>query len=104
MATMIVRPAGPETTSRRRRLDSDTPISRLMSTSAEALGLVVRRPRVAFIDARATVREATRLMVEHGLRQVQVRNREGELVGVLAASDLYRWVTDDVNDPDEAHA
>jgi predicted transcriptional regulator len=98
-----------ELETRRRRLDSDTPVSRLMTTSAEALALDVGSARAWAIDAHAidaltTVREATHLMVERGLRQIQVRNQQGEIVGVLAASDLYRWVTDAGDERDAALA
>ena len=77
-----------------RRLEGNTPISRLMTTSADMIALHDGSRRAPSLDALSTVREATHFMVERGVRQIQVRNHEGEIVGVLAASDLYRWVTD----------
>lgn len=85
---------GPWLETTRRRLDSSTPVSRLMTTSAQAAAFHVDVPRVPSVDVLTTVSEAAHLMASRGLRQVQVRNSQGEVVGVLTASDLYRWVTD----------
>jgi CBS domain-containing protein len=75
----------------RKPLDSGLPVSRLMTTAAQAAKLDVRWPRLPSVSALATVREAAHLMARRGLRQVQVRNPRGELVGLLSASDLFRW-------------
>ena len=75
----------------RRPLDSGLAVSRLMTTAAQAAALDVRWPRLPSVSALATVREAAHLMAQRGLRQVQVRNARGEIVGVLSASDLFRW-------------
>jgi CBS domain-containing protein len=88
----------------RRLLDSNVPVSRLMTTSAEARALDVRWPRIPSVSAYATVREAAHLMAACGLRQVQVRSPDGEVVGVLSASDLFRWVAGDPRDADEPEA
>jgi hypothetical protein len=74
------------------RLDGDLPVSALMTTTAEAEALDARAPRRPAVSAFATVREAAHLMAARRLPQVQVRNPSGEIVGVLSASDLFRWV------------
>jgi CBS domain-containing protein len=84
----------------RRLLDSSVPVSRLMTTSAQATALAVQWPRHPSVSAFTTVREAAHLMATCGLPQVQVRNSHGEVVGVLSASDLFRWVAGD--DEEEA--
>jgi len=82
----------------RRLLDSSLPVSRLMTTSAEVAALEVEWPRLPSVSALSTVREAAHLMAACGLPQVQVRNARGEIVGVLSASDLFRWVAGDDED------
>lgn len=72
-------------------LDGDLPVSALMTTSAEAEALDARGPRRPAVSAHATVREAAHLMAARRISQVQVRNPSGEIVGVLSASDLFRW-------------
>jgi CBS domain-containing protein len=88
----------------RRRLDSDTPVSRLMTTSAEADGFELDIPGRPSVHALATVREAAHLMASRGLHQIHVKNTRGEIVGVLTTTDLYRWVTDQGYDDTEGHA
>jgi CBS domain-containing protein len=82
----------------RRLLDSSVPVSRLMTTAAEAAALDIRWPRLPSVSAFATVREAAHLMATCGLPQVQVRDSRGDVVGVLSASDLFRWVAGDEED------
>jgi len=89
---------------RRRRLDSDTPVSRLMMTLAEAATFEVDVPSLPSVHALATVREAAHLMASRGLHQINVKNTRGEIVGVLTTTDLYRWVTDYGYDEAEGHA
>ena len=79
----------------RRLLDSSVPVSRLMTTSAEVAALAVRWPRQPSVSVLSSVREAAHLMAACGLPQVQVHNLRGEVVGVLSASDLFRWVAGD---------
>ena len=94
----------------RKRLDSSTPVSRLMTTSAEAAALEVEVPRLPSVRAFATVSEAAHIMASRGLSQLQVRDSRGAIVGVLTASDLYRWVAYGETRPeydapyDEGHA
>jgi Mg/Co/Ni transporter MgtE len=85
-----------------RRLDGGLPVSRLMTTSAEAAALDARWPRLPSVSAIATVHEAAHLMASRGLRQVQVRGPRGEIVGVLSVSDLFRWVAGGTDDAGEA--
>jgi CBS domain-containing protein len=75
-----------------RGLDSNVPVSKLMTPSARTIHFEIEVARLASVDALATVREAAHLMASRGLLQVQVRDAQGEIVGVLTASDLYRWV------------
>jgi hypothetical protein len=83
----------------RRLLDSGVSVTRLMTTAAEAAALDIRWPRLPSISVLATVRDAAHLMATCGLPQVQVRDARGEVVGVLSASDLFRWVAgDDADD------
>lgn len=82
----------------RGRLDGERPVSDLMTTAAETAALDVTLPLVPSVSALATVREAAHLMASRGLRQVQVRNPRGEIVGVLSTSDLFRWA---VGEPSE---
>ena len=77
---------------RRRLLDGGTLVTRLMTTSAEVAALDIQWPRHPSVSILATVREAAHLMAKCGLHQVQVRNQRGDVVGVLSASDLFRWV------------
>jgi hypothetical protein len=79
----------------RRLLDGNLPVSRLMTTSAEAAALAVMWPRHPSVSVLSTVREAAHVMATCGLQQVGVRNPRGEIVGVLSASDLFRWVAGD---------
>jgi CBS domain-containing protein len=76
----------------RRLLDGSIPVSRLMTTSAEVAALDIEWPRHPSVSVLATVSEAAHVMAACGLHQVQVRNPRGEVVGVLSASDLFRWV------------
>jgi CBS domain-containing protein len=76
----------------RRRLDTSLPVSKLMTPFARRMDLEIEVPRLISVDAFATVREAAHLMASRGLLQVHVRDGFGQLVGVLTASDLYRWV------------
>jgi hypothetical protein len=85
----------------RRLLDSSVPVSRLMTTSAQAAALAVRWPRHPSVSALSTVREAAHLMAACGLPQIQVHNARGEVVGVLSASDLFRWVAGDYEEDEE---
>src|SRR4051812_16473816 len=75
-----------------RDLDSNLPVSKLMTPSARTIHFEIEVAHLASVDALATVREAAHLMASRGLLQVQVRDAQGEIVGVLTASDLYRWV------------
>jgi CBS domain-containing protein len=88
----------------RRRLNSAMPVARLMTAFSGATARDFAWPRVASVSAHATVGEAAHLMARHGLRQVQVRDAHGEVVGVLSASDLYRWVAGALESSDEAGA
>jgi hypothetical protein len=88
----------------RRLLDSSVPVSRLMTTSAQAAALAVRWPHHPSVSVLATVREAAHLMAACGLAQVQVRNPRGEVVGVLSASDLFRWVAGDEEEEEGGRA
>jgi len=74
------------------RLDADRPISKLMTTSAQAAALALTMPRAPAVSAFATVHEVAHLMAAHRLAQVRVRGARGEIVGVVSTSDLYRWV------------
>jgi hypothetical protein len=85
----------------RRLLDSSVPVSRLMTTSAEVAALAVRWPRHPSVSALSTVREAAHLMAACGLPQVQVHDARGEVVGVLSASDLFRWVAGEYEEEEE---
>ena len=76
----------------RRLLDSSTPVSRLMTAATGGAPHEVRWPHLPSVSARATVREAAHVMATCGVHQVQVRDARGEVVGVLAASALFRWV------------
>lgn len=75
-----------------RGLDSNLPVSKLMTPSARTINFQIEVSRLASVDALATIREAAHLMASRGLLQVQVRDAQGALVGVLTATDLYRWV------------
>jgi CBS domain-containing protein len=83
----------------RRLLDSSVPVSRVMTTSAEVAALAGRWPHLPSVSVLTTIREAAHLMATYGSPQVQVRNGRGEIVGVLSASNLFRWVA---GDPDDA--
>jgi CBS domain-containing protein len=87
--------------SQRPRLDSDTPVSRLMhDASPETVALGRGVPSV---HALTTVREATHLMASQGVLHVQVKDTSGQVVGVLTVSDLYRWVTEAAYGQYEGH-
>jgi CBS domain-containing protein len=88
----------------RRRLDTSIPVSKLMTRFARALDLAKDAPQLITVDARTTVREAAHLMVSRGLLQVHVRDVFGTLVGVLTASNLYRWVADAALTPERPEA
>jgi CBS domain-containing protein len=88
----------------RRMLDSSVPVSRLMTTTAEAAALDIKWPRLPSVSAFSTVREAAHLMATCGLPQVQVRSPSGEVVGVLSASDLFRWVAGDDEEEEAGRA
>ena len=93
----------------RRRLDTSVPVSKLMTPFARKIDFEIEVPRLFTVDARATVREAAHLMASRGLLQVHVRDPFGQIVGVLTASDLYRWVADAALTPEpspmeEGHA
>jgi hypothetical protein len=88
----------------RRLLDSNVPVSQLMTTSAQVAALAVQWPRHPSVSVLSTVREAAHLMAACGLPQVQVRNLNGEVVGVLSASDLFRWVAGDEDDEEAGRA
>jgi hypothetical protein len=77
---------------KRRLLDGNMPVSRLMTRSAEAAALAMMWPRQPSVSVLSTVREAAHVMATCGLHQIGVRNTRGEIVGVLSASDLFRWV------------
>jgi CBS domain-containing protein len=79
-------------------LKSDTPVSRLMSTAHVNAELVRGLPSV---HALTSVREATHFMASKGVLQIHVRDTHGDVVGVLTASDLYRWVTEAPTDYEE---
>jgi CBS domain-containing protein len=78
----------------RRRLDTSVPVSKLMTPFARRLELATSTRQLIAVDAGTTVREAAHLMVSRGLLQVHVRDALGGIVGVLTASNLYRWVAD----------
>jgi CBS domain-containing protein len=86
----------------RRRLDTSVPVSKLMTPFARKIDFEIEVPRIISVDALATVREAAHLMASRGLLQVHVRNSVGQIVGVLTASDLYRWVADAALTPEAA--
>jgi CBS domain-containing protein len=96
----------------RRRLDTSVPVSKLMTPFARRLELAADTRQLISVDARTTVREAAHLMVSRGLLQVHVRDAFGNVVGVLTASNLCRWVADAALTPepertgelDEGHA
>jgi CBS domain-containing protein len=90
----------------RRRLDTSVPVSKLMTPFARKIDFEIEVPRIISVDALATVREAAHLMAARGLLQVHVRNPVGQIIGVLTASDLYRWVADAalVPEPEAGHA
>lgn len=104
---MSVTNLGPwQNTAQHPRLDSDTPVSRLMTNApahAETSNVSAR------VHALTTVREATHLMASRGVLQIHVEDSFGNVVGVLTVSDLYRWVTatptdDDSDGPTAGHA
>ena len=77
----------------RRRLDTSLPVSKLMTPFArKKIGHEIEVPRLISVDAFSTIREAAHLMASRGLLQVHVRDGFGQIVGVLTASNLYRWV------------
>jgi CBS domain-containing protein len=84
----------------RRRLDTSVPVSKLMTRFARKIDFEVEVPRLFSVDALATIREAAHLMASRGLLQVHVRDTFGQIIGVLTASDLYRWVADAALTPD----
>jgi CBS domain-containing protein len=84
----------------RRRLDTSVPVSKLMTPFARKIDFEIEVPRLTSVDALATIREAAHLMASRGLLQVHVRNGAGKIIGVLTASDLYRWVADAALSPD----
>jgi CBS domain-containing protein len=86
----------------RRRLNSALPVARLMTAFSGGGRAAVPWPRVASVSAHATVGEAAHLMATRGLRQVQVRDAHGEVVGILSASSLYRWVAGAFDSAEEA--
>ena len=90
----------------RRRLDTSLPVSKLMTPFARKIDLENESPRGFSVSAFATVREAAHLMASRGLLQVHVRNSVGQIIGVLTASDLYRWVADAAltPEPEAGHA
>ena len=74
-----------------RRLDGSVPVSELMTTAADTAELRVQVPRAPSVSMGASVREAAHVMASNGSLQIEVRSAEGEIVGVLTASDLFRW-------------
>ena len=93
----------------RRRLDTSVPVSKLMTPFARKIDFQIEVPRIISVDALATIREAAHLMASRGLLQVHVRDSVGTIIGVLTASDLYRWVADaalspEVGEQDAGHA
>ena len=77
---------------RSRQLDGSIPVSELMTSAADTAELQVQVPRGPAVDAGASIREAAHLMALNGFLQVEIRSATGELLGVLTASDLFRWV------------
>jgi CBS domain-containing protein len=90
----------------RRRLDTSVPVSKLMTPFVRTMELELDIPRLFSVAAFATVREAAHFMASRGLLQVHVRDSLGKIIGVLTASDLYRWVADAALAPEfeEGHA
>lgn len=78
--------------SRFRHLDGSIPVSELMTSAADTAELQVQVPDAPSVDAETSIGEAAHLMAQNGSLQVEIRGSEGELLGVLTASDLYRWV------------
>lgn len=80
-------------TSQRSRLDSSTPVSRLMSSAPPQAGVPGIDARgIPSVHALTSVREATHLMASRGVLHLHVKDNLGNVVGVLTVSDLYRWV------------
>jgi CBS domain-containing protein len=84
-----------------RQLDGSIPVSELMTSAADTAELQVQVPRAPAVDARASIRETAHLMALNGFLQVEIRGPNGELLGVLTASDLFRWVAGMASSPDD---
>jgi CBS domain-containing protein len=63
-----------------------------MTSAADTAELQVQLPSAPSVDAGVSIREAAHLMALNGFLQVEIRSPTGELLGVLTASDLFRWV------------
>lgn len=84
-----------------RQLDGSIPVSELMTSAADTAELQVQVPEAPAVDARASIRETAHLMALNGFLQVEIRSPNGELLGVLTASDLFRWVAGMASSPDD---
>jgi hypothetical protein len=87
--------------SRSKQLDGSIPVSELMTSAADTAELQVQVPRGPAVDAGVSIREAAHLMATNGFLQVEIRSPSGELLGVLTASDLFRWVAGMAMGPDD---
>jgi CBS domain-containing protein len=84
-----------------RQLDGSIPVSELMTSAADTAELQVQVPHAPAVDAGASIRETAHLMALNGFLQVEIRGPNGELLGVLTASDLFRWVAGMATGPDD---
>jgi len=84
-----------------RQLDGSIPVSELMTSAADTAELQVQVPDTPSVDARASIQETAHLMALNGFLQVEIRSPNGELLGVLTASDLFRWVAGMALGPDD---
>jgi CBS domain-containing protein len=55
----------------------------------------VMMPIALTLDARATVAHASSMMISERMHHVLVVSETGELIGVVSALDVVRWVTED---------
>ncbi len=83
-----------------KQLDGSVPVSELMTTAADTAELRVQVPQVPSVPVGASVREAAHLMASNGSLQIEIRNADGQVVGVLTASDLFRWAAGTADTPE----
>jgi hypothetical protein len=84
-----------------RQLDGSIPVSELMTSAADTAELQVQVPRGPAVDPHASIREAAHLMALNGFLQIEIRSPTGEMLGVLTASDLFRWVAGMATGPED---